>query len=40
MTPEIAKELIAALDALPEKRLIAGMLWDSSGDCCAWGGDG
>lgn len=31
------RELVASLDALPEKALIAGELIDSSGACCALG---
>ncbi len=31
------KELAAAMDAMPEKMLIAGQLIDDEGDCCAIG---
>jgi len=39
MTPEIAKELIAALDDMPPERrgLITLTVWDGKGRCCAVG---
>ena len=34
---EFLRELAAAMDALPDKWLIAGQLVDEEGDCCAIG---
>lgn len=33
----LLREMLAALDALPEKRLIAGELVNEGGECCALG---